>query len=137
MGDLSEHFSRSEFACKGEHCCGGSAPLPNASLILKLEGLRSFISFYLGKDTPLHINSGFRCLVHNREIGSTDSSQHPLGLAVDINHPDGIEEEVFYTAVKYRFEGIGRYDSFTHVDIRTSLPVHWDNRTKSEPIHAT
>ena len=32
-----------------------------------------------------HINSGFRCRVHNRNVGGDDNSQHLDGLSVDIS----------------------------------------------------
>jgi zinc D-Ala-D-Ala carboxypeptidase len=38
-------------------------------------------------DTPFVPNSGFRCLELNRAIGSSDTSQHTTGEAVDFEVP--------------------------------------------------
>jgi hypothetical protein len=36
---------------------------------------------------PMHVNSGYRCLELNREIGSADTSQHRRGEALDFIAP--------------------------------------------------
>lgn len=51
MGDLTPHFSRSEFACK----CGCGFDHISLELVSKLECLRSIIR------QPIIINSGCRC----------------------------------------------------------------------------
>jgi Peptidase M15 len=48
---------------------------------IKLEKVRAL----LGK--PIHVNSWIRCQQLNRLLGSSDSSQHPLGEAVDFISP--------------------------------------------------
>lgn len=123
MGDLSEHFSRDEFACSGEACCGGSSPV-DMKLVEALEEFRR----KAGK--PVHINSGFRCLVHNRNVGSDDSSQHPRGYAADIRKMEDftIDEMVTLAKTIEAFEegGIGRYETFIHVDVRLDGPARWE-----------
>lgn len=121
---LSAHFNRSEFACNGVNCCGGSAPI-DAELIDALELLREYVG------GPLHINCGFRCLTHNRTLGSQDDSQHPLGLAADVAVPDGFTVEQFAEIAEqvnaFADGGIGRYPTrgFIHVDVRHDGPVRW------------
>ncbi len=48
-----------------------------------------FIDFLqAGRDIagiPFHFNSGWRCIFHNRILGSKDTSSHIKGLAVDIS----------------------------------------------------
>jgi uncharacterized protein YcbK (DUF882 family) len=125
MGDLSEHFSRREFACHGTDCCGGTAAV-DSRLIEALEAFRVAVN------RPVLINSGFRCLRHNRIVGSTDSSQHPRGRAADIsliddmtiNEMAALAEEIS----AFRYGGIGTYDFFIHVDVRTDSPARWDER---------
>ena len=39
MGDLSRNFDRSEFACRGDNCCGHSSPI-DPDLIAALQLLR-------------------------------------------------------------------------------------------------
>jgi uncharacterized protein YcbK (DUF882 family) len=41
-------------------------------------------------NAPYTINSGARCIAHNRKIGSKDTSTHTTGRAVDIAYTDSI-----------------------------------------------
>ena len=70
---LTEHFSVNEFRCP---CCGMLKP--SHGFILSLEQFRREI------DQPIHVASGFRCSVHNRQIGGSAHSQHLEGRAADI-----------------------------------------------------
>lgn len=114
---LTASFQRHEFACQGTNCCGGSAPI-NLGLVSALQELRDKV----GK--PLHINCGFRCLTHNRAIGSEDDSQHPLGNAADVRVPDGYTCEMFAAVAEtieaFATGGVGRYPTrgFVHLDVR-------------------
>jgi len=107
MGDLSDHFSRSEFACP---CCGKLKI--DMRLIDQLERLR----FLLGK--PIIILSGYRCPQHNREVGGRPDSQHLYGRAADIRVEGLTPRAVFLEALRCEFGGIGLYPNFVHVDVR-------------------
>ena len=124
-GDLSKNFSRIEFACQGTDCCGGTAAV-DSRLIAALQEFRDKV------DQPVHVTSGFRCLRHNRTVGSTDSSQHPRGYAADISIlPDETVDEMAEIAEEieaFRLGGIGKYDFFVHLDVRTDGPARWDER---------
>lgn len=95
----------------------------------QLEVLRE----YLGK--PIKINSGYRSPEWNKKIGGTENSQHVLGKASDIvvdglspkDVADAIEELI--SEGKMLEGGLGRYDSFTHYDIR-GKKSRWDNNPK-------
>ena len=109
--NLSKHFRRSEFACKGKGCCGHSAPISN-DLIVALEAYRRAMGA-----KPLTINSGFRCNTHNRSIGSKDTSQHPRGMACDISGKDKDIEQMANTAANF-FNKVIVYVWGIHVDLR-------------------
>lgn len=121
---LTKHFSRAEFACKGQNCCSGSAPI-NIILVDAIQMLRDIVGM------PLRINSGFRCLTHNRRIGSEDTSEHTRGNAADIAVPDGFTVEQFAEIAEQVPDladgGIGRYPTrgFIHVDVREDGPARW------------
>ena len=107
---LSKHFTRNEFACN----CGCGSNTVDYALLVILEKVRE----HFGK--PVTVNSGHRCAKYNALVGGAKNSQHVLGRAADIVVLGVSPQEV----VKYLLEtypdqyGIGRYETFTHVDTR-------------------
>tara|TARA_R110000787_G_scaffold221970_2_gene330694 strand:+ start:994 stop:1317 length:324 start_codon:yes stop_codon:yes gene_type:complete len=73
------------------------------------------------------INSGYRCPSYNRSVKGVKNSQHLLGKAADIviqnirpTFAANMVEDMLELEHLFPFfiGGIGRYDTFTHVDIR-------------------
>lgn len=121
MGDLSEHFSRKEFACK----CGCGFDKVSPALVEKLEKLRALCG---GK--PMSINSGCRCVKHNKAVGGSANSQHLRGTAADVRQVPGLTiDQMAKLAEQAGFDGIGKYAGRIHVDVR-GTPARWDNRKK-------
>ena len=111
-GRITEHFWLSEFACKGEGCCGGSAPI-NFELVFRLEALRG----KLGK--ALTVNSGFRCEKHNaRTDGASKTSWHRLGCAADIRKIRGGTVHEMAVAARKLGLYVIEYPWGIHVDLR-------------------
>ena len=113
------YFQRKEFSCK----CGCGFDSMDKDLLCKLNDLREYFN------TPVHIESGNRCETHNRRVGGEPNSYHKRGRAVDIK-VDGVSPDKVadYLEQKYQYCcGIGRYNSFTHFDNRTSK-ARWDYR---------
>lgn len=115
---ISENFKSTEFDCK----CGYpecQITYVDTDLIEKLEQKRKQF------DRCIFINSGFRCVRHNRQVGGKPGSYHLLGKAADIRvtgiNPDKVAEGC------EDFDGLGRYDTFTHVDVR-GYKARWDER---------
>lgn len=109
-------FTREEFACK----CGCGFDAVDTDLLEVLIDLRNHFN------SPVYINSGCRCLMHNRIIGGEDTSQHVRGKAADVRVRRFTPEQVYdYLTSKYpsRF-GIGLYGLFVHVDSR-SVKARW------------
>jgi uncharacterized protein YcbK (DUF882 family) len=111
MGDLSEHFSKSELACR---CCGQLKI--EAGLIAALEQLRTLA----GKEIIVH--DGYRCAAHNQVVGGVTDSEHTRGLAADVVVPGLSLQEMYELALQvptFLNGGIGVYDGgFLHVDVR-------------------
>lgn len=112
MGDLSRNFSKKEFACR---CCGRVKV--NPKLVAALQELRDLAG------VPIHVNSGFRCPAHNKEVGGVKQSQHMQGNAADIVISKMAPAEMFRLAEKVpalSAGGIGVYPDrgFVHVDVR-------------------
>ena len=122
MGDLSKDFSRAEFACQGEGCCGNSAPV-HPALIAALQELREKVG------AAMKISSGFRCVTHNACVGGAEGSQHTLGMAADVLCPAGWTSERLAKAAEtvevFCKGGIGIYPGRIHVDVRPDGPARW------------
>jgi zinc D-Ala-D-Ala carboxypeptidase len=138
---LTANFHRSEFACRGGHCCGHSAPI-NLLLVAALQQLRDNLSAFLGHDTPIHITSGFRCVTHDRHLAVDRGmrcdelvirrSEHSFGNAADIM-VDDVDVDVVQSLAEvirgFRGGGIGRYSGsradVIHLDVRPNGPARW------------
>lgn len=108
---VSEHFRRSEFACR----CGCGFDAADAELLDVLEYVRRCFG-----NVPITITSGCRCQDHNAKVGGAPDSQHTKGKAADIKvrytPPDAVAR-LLEDKYKGRY-GIGRYDGWTHIDVR-------------------
>ncbi|MCK7229176.1 D-Ala-D-Ala carboxypeptidase family metallohydrolase [Enterobacter asburiae] len=110
MGDLSEHFSRHEFACR----CGCGFDDISSDLIAVLETARDWFA------APIHINCGCRCAAHNARVGGVPDSQHQKGTAADITL-SGVTPAALYSWFDSHYPqmlGLGKYRTFVHVDVR-------------------
>jgi uncharacterized protein YcbK (DUF882 family) len=111
MGDLSKHFSRSEFACK----CGKCEPIAvDYKLVQILEMVRTHF------DAAVIITSGYRCPKHNKKVKGARASKHMLGIAADIK-VSGVEPIDVYSAIDAAYPndlGLKVYSSWVHVDSR-------------------
>ena len=110
MGDLSEHFSRWEFACG----CGCGDDGVSADLIEGLESTREVVK------RPIRVTSGRRCEAHNTQVSGSKGSQHMLGRAADVTI-DGVRPKAVAWIAETLgcFSGIKAYaGGWTHLDIR-------------------
>ena len=127
---LTNNFSKSEFNCK----CGCEMPndvFDNIKLLaIQLQTIREYVG------QPIKINSAYRCELHNSIIGGVKTSQHILGKASDITintfTPDEVVDVIENLLVNemlpsFYIGGLGRYNTFTHLDIR-DYKARWDNR---------
>jgi len=115
---LSNNFRRSEFACKGTGCCGGSAPI-DPHLVDLLQAIRTAV------DAPVTVLSGFRCLTHNSRVeGAHPESYHTLGMAADICTRGMTAKELYVACLRvmdlqgYGFAICYDHRGFVHVDVR-------------------
>ena len=128
---LTKNFNKREFECK----CGCEMP---SSVFYEIEDLAEELQVIRDHfKAPIQINSAYRCPSHNKAIGGVSNSQHVLGKAADIvikgYTPDEVADELEVMLedeclFPFHLGGIGRYNTFTHIDIRPSK-ARWDNRT--------
>ena len=116
---ITDHLTRGEIEC---HCGCGFGLEDND---FKIHVAQAFEEIRQRVGKPLTASSGCRCIKHNRDIGSEDTSQHPKGLAVDLVCPEDYDFEKFYQiciSVIGDGGGVGRYENtkhpFVHIDLR-------------------
>lgn len=118
--ELTNNFNKSEFDCKS----GADMPQEVFNNIQKLANQLQIIRNKVS--VPVKINSGYRSPEHNTKIGGSKTSQHLLGKAADIVI-DGYTPDEVADLIEELIEngdilqgGLGRYNTFTHYDIRKS-----------------
>lgn len=107
----SAHFRSGEFACP--HC---HAIFVRPKLLELLERVRA------AAGRPLKIVSGYRCPIHNHEVGGAPDSQHVYAAAADLE-PGNVTLRM---AIDAGFTGVGTKGRWvTHVDVRDGGFRHW------------
>ena len=118
-----KNFKQKELFCSCKECT--EPPIENITkLALHLQVLRNLLKH------PLKVNSAYRCPAYNKKVGGVATSQHVKGLAADISTTNWTSDKKYYfvkTANQLGFNGIGLYDNFIHIDLR-SKKAEWDNR---------
>lgn len=132
---VSAHFDRKEFACR----CGCGLDVVDVELVAVVEDVRlRFQSDNIGSNVAVEITSGNRCRTHNTDVGGSPKSQHLICKAADIKVWIGwrqrqvpSDEVADYLEATYHDQyGIGRYNTFTHIDVRRER-ARWDNRNQA------
>ena len=107
---LSSNFRVREFRCKDD-----TDPIfVDSDLVDILQNVRD----HFGK--AVTITSAFRTASHNKKVGGATYSQHCYGKAADIK-VSGVSPSIVAAYVETLMPstgGIGRYSTFTHVDVR-------------------
>ncbi len=121
---LTKNFSSSEFDCSCNEC---STTIIDLDHVQALQKLRDVLS------KSIKINSAYRCPNHNKNVGGASNSRHVIGDATDIVVA-GMTPSQVADICEPMFNGLGRYDTFTHVDSRPLLAkgvkARWDFRKK-------
>lgn len=108
---LSKSFKVGEFACNDS----SNVVLVDPLLVWVLQNVRD----HFGK--PVHITSGYRTVSYNAKVGGSSSdSMHTYGMAADFV-VDGVkasEVQKYLETVMPGTGGIGKADTYTHVDTR-------------------
>ena len=75
-------------------------------------------------DKPITLTNAYRCESHNKAVGGAKKSQHLLGKAGDLQSKDITPSKLADSIESYIEQGcideggVGRYNTFTHYDIR-------------------
>lgn len=122
---LSDNFKVKEFACND----GSDTVLIADELVSLLQKIRDHFG------VAVTINSGYRTSFYNKKVGGVSNSQHVKGTAADIV-VKGVDPLTVAQYAEYLMPnsgGIGVYQTFTHVDVRTNRS-RWDNRSGKEVV---
>lgn len=126
---LSPHFNSNEFRCK----CGKNHDLMiDDDLIIKLEQLYDKLGC-----CSITINSGFRCIEHDKKVGGNRRGMHTMGKAADIVCKQVVSNNrliigsplVCCAAQDIGFGGIANINASrtsTHVDVRVGSKYYGD-----------
>ena len=112
------HFNWDEFDSRGRFDGGLTGDVRRNILLMmfKLEAVR-----YLGKGRPLRVNSGFRSVDHNRDVGGASNSQHMYGIAADITLDGLTPTQLASLCKRAGFSGVKAYSGHVHVDSRVEF----------------
>lgn len=125
---LSRNFHLSEYECKDPaEYENNNWVIVDLDHVEKLQKLRERI----GK--PIKITSAYRTPEWNAKVGGSTKSRHKEGDATDIQVPGMDPAEVADIAEEMGFDGIGRYNSFTHLDSR-GYKARWNFTRKAKEI---
>ncbi len=111
---MVRYFTTHEFDCP---CCGESKM--DIAFVMKLDNARGEAG------TPFVITSGYRCVKHNLELGST-SKNHTSGHAADIACTEGQKRiKILRGLIVAGFKRIGMRKDFIHVDDTDYVDSCW------------
>jgi peptidoglycan hydrolase-like protein with peptidoglycan-binding domain len=121
------HFNWSEFTDRvsgsfaGGKADAGTARENARRCMYKLEALR----LKLG-NTPITVTSGFRSIVHNRDVGGASDSMHLYGHAADLVVPGVANRTIYQKAETCGFSGLETFTAdHQHVDSRADIGRAW------------
>jgi zinc D-Ala-D-Ala carboxypeptidase len=111
---VKSYFRKEEFQCS---CCGREEM--ESDFLFRLALARSEAG------VPFVINSGWRCVVHNRDpnVGGSPDSSHKHGCAADIRARDSVTRfKIIRALLLAGFNRIGVRKDFIHADSDRDKP---------------
>jgi zinc D-Ala-D-Ala carboxypeptidase len=117
--EFSEFYSKDGSGFSGGMVSASTVKENVRRLMYKLEAVRKKAG-----NAPITINSGFRSINHNSNVGGESNSMHMYGIAADIVVSGKTPYDVQALAKTSGFSGIIRYSNFVHVDSRVEYPSY-------------
>ncbi|MFD4786795.1 D-Ala-D-Ala carboxypeptidase family metallohydrolase [Streptomyces sp. NPDC058459] len=117
----AEFYDRSNGNFNGGKVSAAAVKENARRAMYKLEALRKKLG-----NVPITVNSGFRSIAHNADIGGASDSMHLYGTAADLDVPGVSNRTVYQKAETCGFSGLEHYDTdHQHVDSRADLGRSW------------
>jgi len=121
------HFNWSEFTDRVSGTFSGGKLSADATkenvrrLMYKLEALRVKLG-----NRAITVNSGFRSIAHNSDVGGASDSMHLYGHAADLDVPGVANRTVYQKAETCGFSGLETFNTdHQHVDSRADMGRAW------------
>lgn len=105
---VQQYFNPSEFTCKGVPCLDRMNP----AFLAKLVALRERCKF------PFRLNSTWRSLSQNKDVGGANNSMHLYGRAVDIAVQSSQDRATLIREALDMGLSVGVMENAIHVDDR-------------------
>lgn len=119
--DFSEFTDRVSGTFDGGKVSAATAKENVRRAMYKLEALRKKLG-----NVPITVNSGFRSIAHNADVGGASDSMHLYGTAADLDVPGVSNQTVYRKAETCGFSGLETYTAdHQHVDSRADLGRAW------------
>ena len=125
---LTKHFKLSEIHCHGKGCC--STTKLDVDIVKLAEKMRVALG------VPITVESGYRCLKHNKDVGGANGSGHCLGTALDLTTAKVSRERLAVLAELVGVPRIGIYltdNKKCMVHIGVGNKCHWINTGNYQP----
>ena len=121
---LSPHFKLSEFTRSGTAAAKGIDNTPSLATVSNLQFLCNEILEPLREyfNSPVIINSGYRCLQLNKAVGGVSTSNHLSGYAADIKVPSNKVGEEWFNWMQ---KNIPVFDELIMERNTPSSPTFW------------
>ena len=102
---MSQFFTLKELTYSGTALLKKINNVPNEAVKVNLEILMEQLDKIRDKwGRPIYVNSGYRCPELNKAVGGVKTSQHQLGVAVDITTKDAKLDKQLYDMIVQNFD---------------------------------
>lgn len=138
---MSQHFSLDEFTASQTASRKGIDNTPPADIVANLRLLAATLEHVrsLLDNHAIRISSAYRCLALNRAVGSSDTSAHVQGYAVDFTcpgfgAPQAVANKIAESPIKFDqliYEGTWIHMSVDPRNRRELLTAHFKNSKAS------
>ena len=119
---MSKYFTLKELIRSDTANIKHISNIPNDAVKMNLEILMEQLDKIREKwGSPLYINSGYRCPALNAAVGGVKTSQHQLGVAVDITTRNSVKDKKLYDMIVKNFD----YDQCIWEQSGKSVWIHY------------
>jgi zinc D-Ala-D-Ala carboxypeptidase len=127
MTQLTEHFTLEEAQITNHRTIDNTAPMVIIPVLMKtaigMERVRACL-----ENSPITVSSWYRCFELNKAVGSSNTSQHPKGEAVDFISPSygsplKIVRKLAENQILLRFDQLILEHTWVHISFQSNPDV--------------